>query len=65
LNNPRAQTLSLIEQNLEKNNFNFESSYSIKKAYELALNKAANNDRIVVFGSFYVISEIFEGNYAE
>ena len=64
LNNPRAQTLSLIEQNLEKNNFNFESSDSIKKAYELALNKAANNDRIVVFGSFYVISEIFEGNYA-
>ncbi len=65
LNNPRAQTLTLIEQNLEKNNFNFESSDSIKKAYELALNKAANNDRIVVFGSFYVISEIFEGNYAE
>ena len=64
LNNPRAQTLTLIEQNLEKNNFNFESSDSIKKAYELALNKAANNDRIVVFGSFYVISEIFEGNYA-
>ena len=64
LNNPRAQTLSLIEQNLEKNNFNFESSDSIKKAYELALNRAANNDRIVVFGSFYVISEIFEGNYA-
>jgi len=64
LNNPRAQTLSLIEQNLEKNNFNFESSDSIKKAYELALNKASNNDRIVVFGSFYVISEIFEGNYA-
>jgi dihydrofolate synthase/folylpolyglutamate synthase len=64
LNNPRAQTLSLIEQNLEKNNFNFESSDSIKKAYELALNKAGNNDRIVVFGSFYVISEIFEGNYA-
>ena len=65
LNNPRAQTLTLIEQNLEKNNFNFESSDSIKKAYELALNRAANNDRIVVFGSFYVISEIFEGNYAE
>ena len=65
LNNPRAQTLSFIKQNLEKNNFNFESSDSIKKAYELALNKAANNDRIVVFGSFYVISEIFEGNYAE
>ena len=64
LNNPRAQILSLIEQNLEKNNFNFESSDSIKKAYELALNRAANNDRIVVFGSFYVISEIFEGNYA-
>jgi len=65
LNNPRAQKLSFIEQNLEKNNFIFESSDSIKKAYELALNKAANNDRIVVFGSFYVISEIFEGNYAE
>ena len=65
LNNPRAQKLSFIEQNLQKNNFNFESSDSIKKAYELALNKAANNDRIVVFGSFYVISEIFEGNYAE
>ena len=65
LNNPRAQKLSFIEQNLEKNNFNFESSDSIKKAYELALNKAANNDRIVVFGSFYVISEVFEGNYAE
>ena len=65
LNNSRAQTLSFIKQNLEKNNFNFESSDSIKKAYELALNKAANNDRIVVFGSFYVISEIFEGNYAE
>ncbi len=65
LNNPRAQNLSCIKQNLEKNNFNFESSDSIKKAYELALNKAANNDRIVVFGSFYVISEIFEGNYAE
>ena len=64
LNNPRAQKLSFIEQNLKKNNFNFESSDSIKKAYELALNKAANNDRIVVFGSFYVISEIFEGNYA-
>ena len=64
LNNPRAQTLSFIKQSLEKNNFNFESSDSIKKAYELALNKAANNDRIVVFGSFYVISEIFEGNYA-
>ena len=64
LNNPRAQTLSFIKQNLEKNNFNFESSDSIKKAYELALNKASNNDRIVVFGSFYVISEIFEGNYA-
>jgi len=64
LNNPRAQKLSFIEQNLEKKNFNFESSDSIKKAYELALNKAANNDRIVVFGSFYVISEIFEGNYA-
>lgn len=64
LNNPRAQKLSFIEQNLETNNFNFESSDSIKKAYELALNKAANNDRIVVFGSFYVISEIFEGNYA-
>jgi len=64
LNNPRAQKLSFIKQNLEKNNFNFESSDSIKKAYELALNKAANNDRIVVFGSFYVISEIFEGNYA-
>ena len=65
LNNSRAQALSFIKQNLEKNNFNFESSDSIKKAYELALNKAANNDRIVVFGSFYVISEIFEGNYAE
>ena len=65
LNNSRAQKLSFIKQNLEKNNFNFESSDSIKKAYELALNKAANNDRIVVFGSFYVISEIFEGNYAE
>ena len=65
LNNSRAQTLSFIKQILEKNNFNFESSDSIKKAYELALNKAANNDRIVVFGSFYVISEIFEGNYAE
>ena len=64
LNNPRAQKLSFIEQNLEKNNFIFESSDSIKKAYELALNKASNNDRIVVFGSFYVISEIFEGNYA-
>ena len=64
LNNPRAQKLSFIKQNLETNNFNFESSDSIKKAYELALNKAANNDRIVVFGSFYVISEIFEGNYA-
>ena len=64
LNNPRAQKLSFIKQNLEKNNFNFESSDSIKKAYELALNKASNNDRIVVFGSFYVISEIFEGNYA-
>ena len=64
LNNSRAQTLSFIKQILEKNNFNFESSDSIKKAYELALNKAANNDRIVVFGSFYVISEIFEGNYA-
>ena len=65
LNNPRAQKLSFIKQNLETNNFNFESSDSIKKAYELALNRAANNDRIVVFGSFYVISEIFEGNYAE
>lgn len=65
LNNPRAQKLSFIKQNLEKNNFNFESSGSIKKAYELALNKASNNDRIVVFGSFYVISEVFEGNYAE
>ena len=65
LNNSRAQKLSFIKQNLEKNNFNFESADSIKKAYELALNKAANNDRIVVFGSFYVISEIFEGNYAE
>ena len=65
LNNSRAQTLSFIKQILEKNNFNFESSDSIKKAYELSLNKAANNDRIVVFGSFYVISEIFEGNYAE
>jgi len=64
LNNPRAQKLSFIEKNLEKNNLNFESSDSIKKAYELALNKAAKNDRIVVFGSFYVISEIFEGNYA-
>ena len=64
LNNSRAQKLSFIKQNLEKNNFNFESSDSIKKAYELALNRAANNDRIVVFGSFYVISEIFEGNYA-
>ena len=64
LNNPRAQKLSFIEQNLQKNNFNFESSDSIKKDYELALNKAENNDRIVVFGSFYVISEIFEGNYA-
>ena len=65
LNNSRAQALSFIKQNLEKNNFNFESSDSIKKAYELALNKASNNDRIVVFGSFYVISEIFEGNYVE
>ena len=65
LNNPRAQKLSFITHNLEKNNFIFESADSIKKAYELALNKATNNDRIIVFGSFYVISEIFEGNYAE
>ena len=65
LRNPRAQKLSFIEQHLEKNNYIFDSADSIKKAYELALNKALNNDRIVVFGSFYVISEIFEGNYAE
>ena len=65
LNNPRAQKLTFIEKSLEKNNFILNSAHSIKKAYELALNKATNNDRIVVFGSFYVISEIFEGNYAE
>ena len=65
LRNPRAQKLSFIEQHLEKNNYIFDSADSIKKAYELALNKALNDDRIVVFGSFYVISEIFEGNYAE
>ena len=65
LNNPRAQKLIFIENNLEKNNFIFETTDSIKKAYELALKKATNDDRIVVFGSFYVISEIFEGNYAE
>ena len=65
LNNPRAQKLTFIENNLEKNNFIFETTDSIKKAYELALKKATNDDRIIVFGSFYVISEIFEGNYAE
>lgn len=65
LKNPRAQKLTFIMNNLEKNNFIFESADSIKKAYELALKKATNDDRIVVFGSFYVISEIFEGNYAE
>jgi dihydrofolate synthase/folylpolyglutamate synthase len=65
LKNPRAQKLTFIENNLEKNNFIFETTDSIKKAYELALKKATNDDRIIVFGSFYVISEIFEGNYAE
>lgn len=65
LSSPRAQKLSLIEQHLQKNNYIFDSADSIKRAYELALNKALNDDRIVVFGSFYVISEIFEGNYAE
>ena len=41
----------------------FNSFLSIKEAYIHATNKAQKNDRIVVFGSFYVISEIFKDDY--
>ena len=63
LNSSRTENINQLSKILSENKFMFNSFLSIKEAYIHATNKAQKNDRIVVFGSFYVISEIFKDDY--
>ena len=63
LNSPRKESIDQLTKILSQNKFRFTSFLSIRDAYIQAINNAQKNDRIVVFGSFYVISEIFKDDY--
>lgn len=57
----RTASKAYIKKNLQdyKNTLTVYSYESINDAYQEALNNSHVNDNIVVFGSFFVISEIF------
>jgi len=63
LNSPRTESINQLTKILNQNKLRFTSFLSIRDAYIQAINNAQKNDRIVVFGSFYVISEIFKDDY--
>jgi dihydrofolate synthase/folylpolyglutamate synthase len=63
LNSPRTESIDQLTKILNQNKLRFTSFLSIRDAYIQAINNAQKNDRIVVFGSFYVISEIFKDDY--
>lgn len=54
----RACRLSKLENILNNAAVNWKSFERLSLAYQEALNAATSDDRIIVFGSFYVISEL-------
>lgn len=65
LNNIRTESLKNISATLKEHGYTFDSSKSIKQAYQNAFSAAENDDRIIAFGSFYVISEIFKDSHGK
>jgi len=55
----RAATLDILEQAFGKAEVNNYHTFSnLKVAYQGALAKSGKRDRIIVFGSFYIVSEV-------
>lgn len=65
LSNIRTESLKNISATLKEHGYTFDTSKSIKQAYQNAFSAAENDDRIIAFGSFYVISEIFKDNHGK
>jgi dihydrofolate synthase/folylpolyglutamate synthase len=61
LNNPRGATAQLLKQQLEDfGEFSCYTHVSVIEAYNHALSDSATDDRIIVFGSFYTVAEIYK-----
>lgn len=60
LNTPRSYTIDDLIDIFKKNNIkNYKTFKSIKNAYTYAKKNTDVSDRIVVFGSFYTVKEVF------
>jgi len=57
----RAIELDSLKMKIADENGLLSTFYSATDAYEKALNSSAQNDRIIVFGSFHVLDEVFSG----
>jgi dihydrofolate synthase / folylpolyglutamate synthase len=61
LNNPRGATAELLKQQLGAFEKNLCYTHaSVIEAYNHALSNSATDDRIIVFGSFYTVTEIYK-----
>lgn len=59
-NIPRAMPSSDIEEIAIKHNLEAKSTVSISEAVEIALYNAAEDDIILVTGSFYILADVYE-----
>ncbi len=61
LNTPRGATAQLLKQQLgDFGEFSCYTHVSVIEAYNHALSDSATDDRIIVFGSFYTVAEIYK-----
>lgn len=60
LNTPRSATISCLLEHLTDIGSQISTYSSITKAYQSVLNVANEKDRIIVFGSFYTVSEVLQ-----
>lgn len=59
INHPRARSKVMLEDVFNAQQLNYTSSNSLGDAFTAALGNSKENDRIVLFGSFYLLAELF------
>ncbi len=56
---PRGMTIEALQHKLSAHGIDAQTVFeNVGKAYEAALSRAGENDRIVVFGSFHTVAEV-------
>lgn len=60
LNTKRAASLDLIKEAFQKSDINLVETYAdVKQAYQAAEANSKTGDRVLIFGSFHTVAEVF------